>query len=268
VIRECSLSLFSADELVGLINQEFRAIHCRNAFSTSVANSLCRFVDDNDHEVTNYRYSDGHGNLNRSNTGCIGVPLNELYAAFANGKNDDEFQKYEARARALQQELRSCCAPLPLPLDSLKCILDEIWPMGATLAKFKGLKGSPSILRIMRSNEYGSVEESPHVDRIPPYIHAVSAQLSIICYIEMPRFGGELEIWEPSPANYLTLVKNRDSYRTACGPGEVIRPGKGDIVLINTALPHAVRKFDSGRRIVQNVFVGYQEAEKPLILWC
>lgn len=264
MIRECRLFELRARDLAELVVGQIVAIHIRGGFPAVVAQSILRAIDD----VTaqNYRYANPAGKMMMSNTRCIGAPFNELYATFNTPQHQRAMEEYTEKGRTIRQQLREACGERSLPLDSLRAVLDEIWPWGAQLLAVKGVKCNPGIIRVMVPEEYGDCEEPPHMDRIPPYVENFESQLSAIAYLRMPAAGGELELWALNSQNLTTLADSRGQFRNICGSGMLLRPNVGDIVIINTGAPHAVRSFSGGSRVVQNVFIGFSN-DNPLQFW-
>ncbi|MBY5426993.1 2OG-Fe(II) oxygenase [Rhizobium leguminosarum] len=264
MIRERHLFDLLARDIAALIAGEILAIRIRYCFSKETAQSMVNSLRDVPHR--NYRYANRSGEMAMSNTQCVGMPLNELYSALQTTDREQVIKEYLQQGKQIRQHLREACENSVLPLDALRSVLDETWPWGGHLLTLGDLRGSPGVIRLMLEKDYGDCEEPPHTDRLPPYVQELAAQLSAIAYLQMPGSGGELELWPSSAENIRTLIEARNSFRDQRGPGTVITPDVGDIVIINTGAPHAVRPFSKGVRVVQNMFIGFA-GESPLLFW-
>jgi hypothetical protein len=72
------------------------------------------------------------------------------------------------------------------------------------------------------------------------------------------RDHGELEMWDvPAlPPHEIHETAPDFDWRAALPPSLLIRPRVGDLILINTRKPHAIRSFQSGDRISLQTFIG------------
>lgn len=264
MIRERHLFDLLARDIAALIAGEIFAIRVRRCFSKETAQSIVNAI--HGAPQRNYRYANRSGKMTMSNTQCVGMPLNELYSALQTSDRESAIKEYLQQGKQIRQHLRKVCENSILPLDALRSVLDETWPWGAHLLALGNLRGSPGIIRLMFEKDYGGCEEPPHTDRLPPYVQELTAQLSAIAYLQMPESGGELELWPSNAENLNALIEARKSFRDQRGPGTVLAPDVGDIVIINTGAPHAVRPFSKGVRVAQNMFIGVT-GESPLLLW-
>ncbi|GGP99406.1 2OG-Fe(II)-dependent halogenase WelO5 family protein [Streptomyces roseolilacinus] len=190
-------------------------------------------------------------------------------------KDAERRERYFNVALPLQRRLRRLSAPHPSPVDLLRVALDENWPGGATLMSMGGRKMPFGITRLWRTGSEGL----PHQDVLhrefdDPMAHAMVGQLGVNIYLDTADEGGELETWDHtiSDEEYAGMA---DRYPGSYGyprdilPDEavLIAPQPGDLVLINTACVHAIRKITTGRRITVSGFVGNLGPDLPLRCW-
>ena len=90
--------------------------------------------------------------------------------------------------------------------------------------------------------------------------------------IEVPKQGGELEVWNtrPSEDEYQRLKSDRHYGidRDRLRPADfTTRPEDGDLIIINPRFIHAVRPVHHTPRITLSSFIGYFGEQSPLIYW-
>ena len=224
-------------------------------------------------QKSNYRITSLDGQLRDSDTDRVGTPLSELYPYLFDLPESDPRQEiaveaFNARAVTYAQQLKDVCAPAAPPVDALMQILAACWPGGAQLLRFENVSPCAGIGRVMDSSVGRPQDAEPHLDWLPSVLAPFDEQFSAIIYLDVPPEGGELEVWDVDRDEMLALIDHQGSLRRTDLPRpRAIKPGRGDMVLINTRYPHAVRGFASGTRIVQSCFIGLYDAQEPLFLW-
>jgi hypothetical protein len=213
-----------------------------------------------DHEV----YVDNRPKYLYYGVDRIGFPYNKTYGS----ASDSEVRnRYYSNALAGTRQVREACAPYMSPMDRLRLELDEIWADGANVANFEGKKMFVGIGRVMQASLSKDSEEQPHCDSLPPDFN-LEGQFSANIYLAIPPSGGEVEIWDVPPLSSAEIA-NADperNWRAELPPSFLVKPLMGDLLLINTRRPHAVRSFDQGVRVSIQVFIGYRRGE-PLRFW-
>ncbi|MEU2180428.1 2OG-Fe(II)-dependent halogenase WelO5 family protein [Streptomyces thermolilacinus] len=184
-------------------------------------------------------------------------------------------ERYLASTLPLMNRMRRLSAPHPSPVDHLRVVLDESWPGGSTLMTLDGRKMPLGITRVWRTDSEGL----PHQDVLrrefdDPMAHSLLGQLGVNIYLDTADEGGELEVWDRviSDEEYMGMA---DKYPGSYGyprdilPEEsvLISPQPGDLILINAACAHAIRKITAGRRITVSGFVGNYGTDHPLRCW-
>ncbi|MFJ2738338.1 2OG-Fe(II) oxygenase [Streptomyces sp. NPDC087440] len=194
---------------------------------------------------------------------------------FAYSEISDEASRdlYHAQARDNIQRMRDLFAPYASPSDTFRAVVDEAWNAGASLLDIAGRK---AFIGICRFQDKG-VDLNPHTDALERNLpadgtHRLAAQLSANIYLNIPRQGGELELWgtEPGEDAYNELKGERvwGLERDQLGPPkEVIKPEPGDLLLLNPRQIHAVRPSSDEPRVTLGHFLGFYGPDRPLALW-
>ena len=210
----------------------------------------------------NYQYSDATGNLANSDTDRIGSPLSLVYASLMHDQQPraptPASLELDRSFEILRNEIRKVCLPYAAPIDNFRVLLDELWPNGASIAKFGTHRPYAGVVRVLRaSGPNNSLLPEPHMDWLPPAIANFDFQFSAIIYLDVPDSGGELDIWKVNQTKLRALTYGDiRMLRSTLGPEKTLQPKTGDLIIINTRLPHAVRPPASGERIVQSCFFG------------
>lgn len=195
----------------------------------------------------------------------VGVAFNTTYDK---SSDSPETERYYREALPGVQNLRQACSPYLSPIDALRLQFDELWPYGANVAAFEGKKMFTGIGRVMDAATSHLLEEQPHFDSVPEKLSKLIGQFSANIYLTVPSSGGELELWDMPPLP-IAEIDNADldtDWRSHLGESLLIKPEKGELVLINTRRAHAVRRFNEGKRISLQSFIGLK-ADNSLALW-
>jgi|SRR5581483_11359076 len=169
--------------------------------------------------------------------------------------------------------LRHLCSPLLSPVDAVRLDLEEMWPEGCDLMKMNGQNMFFGITRIWQTGSEGL----PHQDLLQrelddAVVGGLQGQMGLNIYLETADEGGELEVWD----YYVSEDQMRSqgvmgSYgynrATLPEPACVLKPERGDLILINTVHVHAIAKIHRGRRTTLSGFVGFWGRDEKLTLW-
>jgi hypothetical protein len=174
------------------------------------------------------------------------------------------------------------------PVDKLRLELDELWPHGAHIDSIAGRKRMVGMGRVMRPE--GLVDGTQangiiHVDDWP-LLTNVKGTFSANTYLKVPSDGGKLCIWSITPtlrdcfSSATFFIMLRDVFRAngaekerqkvlleLLPPPLVIKPMEGELIIFNSARPHAVTGFGEGCRVTLHTFISYQMG-MPLALYC
>lgn len=194
----------------------------------------------------------------------IGEPLNLTFARHDGPKAQERY--FSSASRALSDQ-RQAIRPLLSPIDQLRLELDEVWPLGAKLARVGGRRASAGIIRVMRAEHSSLSQNAPHFDQLPDWVLQLDWQLAANCYTKMPSRGGALTLWpETRMANEELYRRGQNEPCSTSSEPVSYTPERGDLVLINSRNSHAVTSFSSGLRISVQSFVG-RLPDGSLALW-
>jgi 2OG-Fe(II) oxygenase superfamily len=211
----------------------------------------------------------------------IGVQRSSITFFEING-NLEILELYYQKAAVSAIQLRETCFPYLSPIDKLRLDLTDIYSQGAAIENVHQRKMLSGIARVFED----SSELPPHQDillrdildsglaPIPDYEELVT-QLSSNIYLQIPKIGGELEIWDIKPSfveqqairdkeyKYEGIVDRENLPASAV----MIKPEVGDLILFDSGKLHAVRPSQKELRVSVSMFVGYRGEDKQLTYW-
>ncbi|CAI1901420.1 MAG TPA: hypothetical protein DIW66_11570 [Serratia liquefaciens] len=255
-------------DLAKLFNGEVLAIHIKNYADEQISDRLSDFflshsdLEGYPHDIKNgdeFVYVD-YG-VDR-----VGVSYN---TTFGKPKDSDSYKRYFEHALPSIRNVRNFCSPSLAPFDKFRLEIDEVWPAGASIANFEGKKMLAGMARVMKRPELSVLgEKQPHIDGLQERSVTLRGQFSVNIYIKPSVSGGELELWDVPPIPITTLIENDAEYdwRGALPESVLIKPGKGDLIIINTRKPHTIRRFSGDSRISIQSFIGVSD-NNHLMLW-
>lgn len=263
------LDELSQEGLIALAEDRIAAVHVHSFIGNELADRLAAwFIGHSKRE--NYRYSDPSGALTNSDTDRVGVPLSSLYSSLIAPEHDSSslVERASRDGNVLRAAVRQHCLPHAAPIDTLRLLLDELWPFGAAIARFGSVRPYVGVARIIAPCESPTLAlPEPHMDWLPPAISDTKFQCSAIVYLQTPVLGGELDIWNIDDELKGAIVSGRVSMRRSqLGSPLTLKPATGDLIIINTRLPHAVRPPIGGHRVAQTCFFGGSRTG-PIAIW-
>jgi hypothetical protein len=254
-----------------LANEKVCAIHIPGFFSARLATRAARTLATSKRErwIINGAPTD--------TSYSVGVPRK-----FAE-QSKVRFRVYEKRAVAAMRFIRDAFAPHLSPMDRLRLELDELWGAGAHVTHRDGKTHLAGLVRTLDpSTLFGGVAGKKgicHIDdprQAPEGPHILSANL----YLEVPANGGQLRVWDVLPGasnagNVLhKLIRtlafhegSQEAIHTVLPKPHVVRPGPGDLVLLDVGRPHAVEGFTRGRRVSIQCWVVAEGPDRPLQIY-
>jgi hypothetical protein len=245
------------EAIKALANANILAIRVRNFISESLAKVLTDKIISSGYESY----------INAPSIGRIGM------AFYETENNPNLIDEYFSHALSNIDELRNRCLPFASPIDLLRCRLDEKWPAGACLERLYGRKMFVGLSRVVDPNIYflthHDIFEKDAVDSY--HARSLVGQFAGNVYLNIPKQGGELQIWERElePQEFDKL--RGDSYGISPDilgkPTIEIKPVTGDMVLFNSRKMHAVAPSVDTFRLSLSCFVGYRGAHSPLTFW-
>ncbi len=247
---------FSANDLLRLLKGEVYAIRIRDVLSgDTLAGLRDRLLDRDDH-------------------GPLGTDpqFRRIGHAFSETASGDDQEEYFRSAAEHLAYIREVCAPHPYPADTLRLLLDEVWPAGATVLTWESRKFLPGVVRYQQPG----VDLEPHTDNVARNLPAdqtlgIARQLSVNVYLDLPDRGGELELWEayPDESDYQQLSGDRTwgiDRHLVGEPALTLSPETGEAIVIDPRRVHAVRPSADRPRVTVGLFIGVRTNE-PLAVW-
>ena len=258
-------------------NNRILAIHLPNFCKPEV----CAVMTENilKEKLDNWNVYDLKTEFKPSDVNVFGEPFN-----MAN-KTDEKWRRYFESAIPTSEKLRSMAAPFVSPYDKFRLIVDELWEKGMTVARYKGCKMAPGLVRVMYDNTEVATDTSLgcHVDS-SPLLNNRFGQYSINVYLKQPEIGGHVYIWNPKITNLRTLFSHWHSaknfflesnyrneelqlrFQKLLPPPIKIEIKSGDAVMLNTGRPHAVVPLKGGPRVSLQAFLNYKKGQ-PIGIW-
>jgi len=182
-------------------------------------------------------------------------------------------EKYFSIARENQMAFRKACAPFGSPLDTLRCLLDEIWPAGAHLQKIHGKKMFVGLSRMVEPDTTFLAHHDIFSEDAPSEFEAESlkAQFAANIYFQVPRNGGELLMWHRRMTTEEFDQRRKGDYGIAIDelppPDVVVKPESGDLLIFDSRRIHAVASPKDDPRVAVSFFIGYRGDDQPLTYW-
>lgn len=182
-------------------------------------------------------------------------------------------EQYFASARVYQEQLRAACAPVGSPLDTARCLLDEVWPAGAHLQSMFGKKMFVGLSRMVEPNTTFLAHHDIFADDAPGMqeSESVISQFGANVYVQMPEKGGQLLMWHRNLSIAEFDEKRNGEYginiKNLPPPDVVLKPGAGDLLIFDAHKIHAVASPQDNARLALSFFVAYRGDNEPLTYW-
>jgi 2OG-Fe(II) oxygenase superfamily len=201
---------------------------------------------------------------------------------FENNGNTEILEFYYEQAKTYVRKIRQVCFPYLSPIDMLRLNLSDIWLADVNIENIHGRRILAGIGRIVEDASKFHPHQNIFVQDIRdsglvpnPDYEELTIQLSSNIYLQMPKVGGELQIWDlkPSIVEQKAIWDAEYKYeeiitRTSLPPATVIIKHKvGDLILFDSGRIHAVRSSKKELRVSMSMFIGYREEDKLLIFW-
>lgn len=249
--------VLTEENLLALIENEIQALRIPNFIDSFACDVISK-------GLTSHGYNDY---LNAPSVGRIGMSY------FETGHKQDLIDLYFANAVANIETLRKACYPVPCPIDTLRCVLDEQWSTGC---KLQTLYGRKMFVGLSRSMKPGN-PLLPHHDMFgrhapnTPEANSLISQFGINVYVDVPEVGGELAMWMAEISDQQFLQMRGENYAIPLElldePDFVVKPKNGDLIVFNARKLHAVLPGEGTDRLTLSAFFGYRGKERNLTVW-
>lgn len=182
-------------------------------------------------------------------------------------------EQYFRIAKTNQDALRKACEPVGSPLDTLQCLLDEIWPHGAGLQTLFGRKMFVGLSRMVEPDTSFLAHHDIFADDAPgvPEATSLKAQFAANIYFQVPDVGGELLIWHRPMSSPEFNRRRKGRYGIPIDelppPDLPVKPGQGDLLIFDSQKIHAVASPKGSPRTAVSFFIGYRGDDQPLTYW-
>lgn len=186
---------------------------------------------------------------------------------------EDLIQDYFANAAKCLEQMRKACDPAGSPMDTARCLLDEVWPAGAHLQTLFGKKMFVGLSRMVEPNTTFLAHHDIFADDAPgmPESESVISQFGANVYVQMPDRGGELLMWHRNMTIAEFDERRKGQYGIAIDdlpePDVVLKPGTGDLLIFDAHKLHAVASPKDRQRLALSFFIAYRGDDKPLTYW-
>jgi len=192
---------------------------------------------------------------------------------FETGRDPEIEDHYFQNALRNINLLRRACAPYPCPMDTFRCLVDEMWTPGCTLQTLYGRKMFVGLSRSMKPGVPLKAHHDMFARHAPdtPEAESLISQFGVNVYLDVPETGGELAMWDTEISDDEFLEKRGDDYAiplNQLGPHDyAVKPEIGDLILFNARKLHAVLAGTGTDRLTISAFLGYRGDAEPLSVW-
>lgn len=244
-----------------LLNEQVSALCIKGFYPKDLSHVLARWIKHHpdrqvygqnaiDPETGKVQYIDYHvDRVGPVRNALIGKPLNA-----------PEWDDYLTEAAEKTTDIRRLTVNRH-PIELLIKQLDSVWKFGAEKDQVNGNELCAGIGRVTRPGEKTLIQTAPHVDGPWP----CKLHFGVNVYLAIPNVGGELETFGGPTLTHdqMSAVTSNHDFRAEYGESEFVKPGVGDLIIVNTRRPHAVNGFPYGPRISMSAFMMYDK-DKPL----
>lgn len=256
-VIETNASKLSQQHLLALAHNEVRVIHVKGFASPEASQTISGGQTD-----LGFR-----AYINVDQVRRIGM------AFYETENKEDLIEDYFAVVHENQNAFRDACRPFGSPLDTFRCLLDEVWPAGANLQTILGRKMFVGLSRMVEPNTTFLAHHDIFAEDAPGHMEAESlkAQFAANIYFQVPEKGGELLMWHRHMTTKEFDERRKGQYGIAINelpePDVVIKPGTGDLLIFDSRRIHAVASPQDQARVAVSFFIGYRGDDEPLTYW-
>lgn len=203
---------------------------------------------------------------NAPGIGRVGIAYYEVM-------NSEERQNYYRDALPNMQSLRELCHPYLSPIDKFRLELQDLWSKGAHLQNLGYGNMFAGLSRAIEADK----DILPHEDVLRRDYNSgkegrnILAQVAMNVYLQLPKIGGELELWNRSCSDEEFDRLRGDFYgiqRAKLPAANLsIKPLIGELVLFHSTRLHAVKPVKGDSRVSISCFFAYRGDHRPLTIW-
>jgi len=245
------------DDIDALIRNEIQVLRIPNFVSIAICQEISKGL-----KSTGY-----NDYVNAPQVGRIGMSY------FETGLKPEIIEQYFSTAIENINILRDACAPYSCPIDTLRCVVDEVWNNGCMLQTLYGKKMFVGLSRCMKPGIPLKAHHDMFGRHAPdtPEAQSLISQFGVNVYIDVPEIGGELAMWDDEISDREFLESRGNDYAIPLeklGPCDYsTKPENGDLIFFNARKLHAVLAGEGKDRLTLSAFLGFRGNQEPLTLW-
>lgn len=205
--------------------------------------------------------------------------LNLGMAYFEATESSTKKALYYQKAIPAIEAIRNGFFPYLAPMDAVRLILDEQWPHGCNLLN---LQEGPMFLGLIRALTEEVLAHEDKLERDDPEAkiklklkpNQIWEQFAVNCYLQVPKEGGDLKLWNISlPDDKYNKLQRASKSEYGISPSLlpqpliVIHPEKGDLIFFNSRNLHAVTPSKDEIRISTSGFIKYRGKDTEIDVW-
>ena len=187
-------------------------------------------------------------------------------------ENQSLLNRYHSEAIPSIHDIRKLFYPSISPVDHLRLLLQELWPSGANIQQLNEKTCFTGAIRLFAPKVGTFI---PHTDRIEtendaPELKDIAGQLAANIYLNIPKQGGELCLWdrEATPEEEVVIKQLKGLDMESLSPPAIkLSPSAGDLIIFNSRKLHAVTPCVESTRVSMATFIGIYGENRPLTYW-
>lgn len=249
----------TSDNLIALFNNEIKVLSIKDYYEYSNGDEICERI--NNCAKISYTYEENV--VSHIGNSSYEIDLNE-----------NAFEAYYRNVEKNYTTLDGIFRPKLPPHIYFNNDLKSIWAPGVTLEEMHEKKKMfAGILRIIHKGSAIHAHHDLIISSNPKALngHEVLAQVGMNYFLQTPKEGGELLVWDQQLGADEFIKKARGDF---CIPIEEmplpdlkLKPEKGMLELVNTSNLHAINTSVDLDRIAFSYFIAYRGRYKPLTFW-
>jgi len=266
------------ETLAELFNNEISAIHIPNYINKANSSVITKSILKK--KLENWNVSTALDELKLSDVDVFGMPFSQAL------RTQSDWEKYFNNSSMVENFLNEHCKDHISPIRKFINNIEEVYSLGMKVREFHKFKMTPGVIRVMHAAGNEVKQFLPlncHVDTLP-LLSKNTGLYSVNIYFNVPSAGGEIFIWNPNFNSYHQLIQHwllvkllylQQSYlmpelqniiQESLPKPHKIKIKSGDLILFNTARPHAIGEFAKGSRVSYQAFLNFTR-NNPIEIW-